>query len=260
MTNIRLIFKSEWMVGGVACEILLFIVAVLNWFFGTWPAWIPNAALTVATLGAVLLAVKIARDYEGRGLNEKQREETDETLAKASLSETQTAEVAEAIESSGLTQRQRFDLSGALIAMESASVIEAQKALDVADTYLARQFPDHGHVVVIHRISATQFSYEFVKPPETRGECRREHRREQGGELSCEKIVVALLKGRLGPAYLWRSPISNRLCYTDWNDPERTGALLFSFENCVPRWDGPASGDYWLDRDSSGAYSWIRKY
>ena len=126
MTNIRMIFWSRWMVAGVICEILAFIAAVGNWFAGSWLVWqlLPNVALTLATLGAIMVAGRVAWDYHGRGLNgrqqdnvqdilasaslsARQREEAEGILANANLNETQKEEVAEAIKSSGLTERQK---------------------------------------------------------------------------------------------------------------------------------------------------------
>ena len=76
MTNIRMVFRSKLMVLGVACEFLALIAAAGNWFAGSWSVWqlLPNVALTLATLGAVLVAGRVAWDYHGRGLNERQKE------------------------------------------------------------------------------------------------------------------------------------------------------------------------------------------
>ena len=77
-TAARMIWRSKIMTLGVACEILAVIAAILNWVNNFW--WLPNAALTLATLGAVAVATKIAWDYHGRGLNAQQRDDVDGIL------------------------------------------------------------------------------------------------------------------------------------------------------------------------------------
>ncbi len=256
----RLIGKSKVMLLGMACEILALAAVVWNWSGITEWSWLPNATLTVATAGAFIVAWRIAWDYHGRGLNEEQRRDVLDIQANANLNEIQKEEVTEAVKSSGLTERQKSDLPAALIATEVADVVEAQKAADAADDYLDKQKPDHGHVVVIRRISSTQFNVQFVEPPEARGKCQRRHNREQGGKFSFEEIVIALLAKSHGPAVLWRHPRTGGICYTDRDDPEAfTNELVFSFEDCVPKWDVPVVGDYVLTLDPSDHYVWERK-
>ena len=114
-TAIRMILRSPIMTIGVFCEIIAFSAAAWNWVDSY--QWLPNAALTLATVGAVIVASRVAWDYHGRGLNEKQREELKDILTNSSLNETQMDEIAEAILSSGLTPRQKSDLPAAIRAI-----------------------------------------------------------------------------------------------------------------------------------------------
>ena len=165
-TAISMILRSPIMTVGVACEIIAFFGATWNWV-NSYP-WLPNAALTLATIGAVIVACRIAWDYHGRGLNAKQKEESKDILT-----------------SSGLTPRQESDLPAALREISVANIVEVQKALDVALEYLQTdQRPDHGHVVVIHRIGPSQLNVGYVDPPRASGPCQRQHAHEQGADLN----------------------------------------------------------------------------
>ena len=66
-TAISLIWQSKIMTGAIVCEAIAAIAAVLNWVTDFW--WLANAALTLATFGAVAVACRVAWDYHGRGLN-----------------------------------------------------------------------------------------------------------------------------------------------------------------------------------------------
>ena len=143
MTNIRLIFQSKWMVAGVVCEILAFIAAVGNWFAGSGAVWqlLPNVALTLATLGAVMVAGRVAWDYHGRGLNERQRAEVtaivNEILLASRLNTVQRGEVTQITGSSGLNQHQRETVSEIL---SGSNLNEMQKdavAQTIAETGLS---------------------------------------------------------------------------------------------------------------------------
>ena len=146
--------------------------------------WLPNPALTLATLGAIMVAGRVAWDYHGRGLNERQREEVNETVSSSSLNPTQqgevaqiagssglnshqqeavneilsnaslngiqTTEVANAIQFGGLTQRQKDDLRLALRESALANIVESQKVLRMAIDQLRKS--SHGHVAVINAI------------------------------------------------------------------------------------------------------------
>ena len=139
MTAIRMIRQSKFMMLGVACEIFALIAATWNWVDSY--RWLPNFALTLATIGAVIVASRVAWDYHGRGLNAKQREELKDILTNASLNETQMDEIAEAILSSGLTPRQKSDLPTALQEIDLVSTVFAQKALADAINHLKNASP-----------------------------------------------------------------------------------------------------------------------
>ena len=66
-TAISMILRSPIMTVGVACEIIAFSAAAWNWVDSY--QWLPNAALTLATVGAVIVAIRVAWDYHGRELN-----------------------------------------------------------------------------------------------------------------------------------------------------------------------------------------------
>ena len=69
-TAVSLIWQSKIMTGAIVCEAIAAIAAVLNWVTDFW--WLANAALTLATFGAVAVACRVAWDYHGRGLNAHQ--------------------------------------------------------------------------------------------------------------------------------------------------------------------------------------------
>ena len=260
MTNIRMIFRSNWMVAGIICEILAFIAAVGNWFAGSWWVWqlLPNVALTLATLGAVMVAGRVAWDYHGRGLNERQREEMNETMSSSILNTTQREEVATAIHSSGLTQRQKSDLPTALQGIEIAGTVFAQKAISDAANQLHDS--DHGYVAVINVNALCQMDVQCVAPPIRAGKCQRQHEFEPESKCDLLEIAESLHKAFHHPAYLWKHPVTGELRHTNHDDPASfTKALVFSLEDCVPKWRAPITDDYVLTHDPSGDYAWVRK-
>ena len=242
----RLIWQSKIMTLGVACELLAVIAAVVNWVTNLW--WLPNAALTLATLGAVAVATKIAWDYHGRGLNAQQRDDVDGILANASLNVTQRNETTEAIQSTGLTTRQKSDLPAALREIDIVNIVEGQKVVNYAFEYLSR--PGHGQVVVIHRVGIIGLDIRYLDPPPARGECQRQHAQEPGTPLNPVEVATSLFHPFGNPAVLWKHPGSGYFYHTNYDtDGARSDPanhLIFSFEDCVPKWRIPNSGDYVL--------------
>ena len=256
MTAIRMIRQSKFMMLGVACEIFALIAATWNWVDSY--RWLPNFALTLATIGAVIVASRVAWDYHGRGLNEKQREELKDILTNSSLNKTQMDEFAEAILSSGLTPRQKSDLPTALQEIDLVSTVFAQKALADAINHLKNA--EHGHVAVIRITGFHQLDVQCVAPPPARGECQRQHTYEQGSDINYLEITKSIFNPFCEPAVLWRHPGSRALRNTNHNDPASfTRALVFSFEDCVPKWRDPIVGDYVLTRDATGGSKWEQK-
>ena len=255
-TAISMILRSGWMTVGVACEIFALIGAAWNWVDSY--QWLPNAALTLATVGAGIVASRVAWDYHGRGLNEKQKGEAKDILTNASLNETQTDEITEAIKSSGLTTRQKSDLLPALQEIDLVSTVFAQKALADAINYL--QDAEHGHVAVIRITGFGQLDVQCVAPPPARGKCQRQHTYEQGSDINYLEIAESIFNPFCHPAVLWMQPSSRNLRNTNQNDPgSRSRELVFSFEDCVPKWLVPAGGDYVLTRDDTGRSTWEQK-
>ena len=256
----RLIWQSKIMTLGVACELLAVIAAVVNWVTNLW--WLPNAALTLATLGAVAVATKIAWDYHGRGLNAQQRQDMDGILTEASLNETQRNEIAESIQSNGLTPHQKSDLPAAIREINVVIIVEAQNALYAALDYLQR--PDHGHLVVIHRTGVGRLEVRYVDPPPARGVCQRQHADEHGSELNLVAVAASFYQPFTNPAVLWRHPGSGNICHTNYDIAgERTvpgNELTFSFEDCVPKWRLPMAGDYVLRNNATGRSTWQQKH
>ena len=173
MTAVRMIGQSKIMTLGVAFEILAVIAAILNWVSNFW--WLPNAALTLATLGAVAVATKIAWDYNGRGLNAQQRDDVNGNLAHTNLNQTQRTEIERLIQSSGLTPQQKLDLPAEIGKINFAILVEAQKAVLAALDYLRgpdNRGPDHGHLVVIYR-TGVRLDVRYVEPPPASSPCQR---------------------------------------------------------------------------------------
>ena len=255
-TAIRMIWQSKIMTLGVTCEIFALIGATWNWV-DSYP-WLPNVALTLATIGAVVVAGRVAWDYHGRGLNAKQKEESKDILTNASLNETQMDEIAEAIQSSGLTPGQKSDLPATLGEISVANIVEVQKALDVALEYLlTAQRPDHGHVVVIHRIGRSQLDVRYVDPPRASGPCQRQHAHEQGADLNLLEVANSLLQPLTKFTVLWRHPVDQKCFHTNYNAAEDPGHFLtFSFEDCVPKWRIPIVDDYVLSSQATGDFTW----
>ena len=255
-TAARMIWQSKIMTLGVACEILAVIAAILNWVTNFW--WLPNAALTLATLGAVTVATKIAWDYHGRGLNAQQSNDVDGILGNVSLNETQTKEIARAIQSSGLTTRQKSDLPPALREINIVQIVEAQRAVNHAFEYLSR--PGHGHVVVVHKVGIAGLDFRSVCPPQTKRECQRYHAREYGKPLDHVEMITFLSQGFINPTVLWKHPADGNFCHTNYGSVgERESPdhqLIFSFEDCVPKWRVPDCGDYVLRHDATSGSTW----
>ena len=129
-TAISMIWRSPIMTVGVACEIIALSAAAWNWVDSY--QWLPNAALTLATVGAVIVASRVAWDYHGRGLNAKQTQEVNDILTSVGLNKTQSEAMAETIKSSGLTQQQKSDLITELQGINLVSTVVAQGAVATA--------------------------------------------------------------------------------------------------------------------------------
>ena len=254
-TAARLIWQSKIMTLGVVCEALAAVAAVLTWVTNLW--WLPNATLTLATLGAVAVATKIAWDYHGRGLNAQQRDDVAGIISNASLNETQSKEIAEAIQSSGLTPSQKAEMPSALREIDVASIVEAQKAVNYALEYLTR--PSHGQVVVIHRVGIGRLDVRYLDPPPVRGVCERQHAQEPGTTLNLAEVATSFSQPFTNPAVLWKHPGSGFFCHTNNDAPGAHGQnLIFSFEDCVPKWRVPMSGDYVLRHDPNNGSYWVQ--
>ncbi|MCY4414843.1 MAG: hypothetical protein OXE87_00805 [Chloroflexi bacterium] len=297
MTNITMIFRSKWMVAGVICEILAFIAAVGNWFAGSWLVWqlLPNIALTLATLGAVMVAGRVAWDYHGRGLNERQKSEVNDTvyssglnatqaeevaqiaessglnssqqeavneiLSRSNLNEVQRGAVAQIIENSGLSLKQASELPAKLMDIYLPRIVSAQQAAIVAADYLRPK--GHGRVVVLTDAGGGSIEVQCIDPPEDALTCERQHDREEGDADNFLKIAASHLHPFAGNTMIWLPPAGNGIKYTN-------GAIhpamhldgrrwVFSREDCVPKRLDPRDGDYVLARGESGEYTWEQK-
>ena len=255
-TAISMILRSGWMTVGVTCEIIALIGATWNWVDSY--QWLPNAALTLATVGAVIVAIRVAWDYHGRGLNAKQTEEVNDTLTNVGLNETQSEEMAEAIKSSGLTPRQKSDLLPALQGIDLVSTVVAQKAVATATDQLRNS--DHGHVAVIHVTGFCQMDVQCVAPPAAGGKCQRQHELEPAADCDPLEIARSLYRAFHHPAFLWNHPSTRHLCHTNHNDPgSPLRGLVFNPMDCVPQWRVPEVGDHVLTRDVDGRYTWEQR-
>ena len=295
MTVIRTIWRSKIMTLGVSCEILAFIAAVLNWFFSTWPAWVPNATLTLATLGAFIVACKVAWDYHGRGLNGRQREEVNETLSSSSLNTAQKEEVtqitessglnphqreavnetllstslnkaqrdavAQIIENSGLSPRQVSELPAKLMRIYLSRIASAQQAAVTASDYLYQTV--HGRVAVLRNAGTGLVEVQCIDPPQEALNCERQHDREDGNSSAPFEIASAHLEDFAGDTVIWRPPGNRGLRYVNANTEPPISidgrSWVFSTEDCVPKRLDPRSDDYVLTRDRSGCYAWVKK-
>ena len=253
----RLIWQSKIMTLGVACELLAVIAAVVNWVTNLW--WLPNAALTLATLGAVAVATKIAWDYHGRGLNVQQRDDVNGILANTSLNETQRDDIERLIQSSGLTPQQKLDLPAEIGKLDIAILVEAQKALLAALDYLRgpdNRGPDHGHLVVIYR-TGVRLDVRYVEPPRASSPCQRQHPHGQSDDFNFVEVTNSLFQPFTNPTVLWKHPGNREICHTNYDDIDEPGNhLTFSPEDCVPKWRFPASGDYVLKHDALNGSAW----
>ncbi len=275
MNVMMTIWQSKTMTFGVACEILAVIAALLSPPVIPSPGWLPYAALLMATIGAAIVAGKVAWDYHGRGLNARQRndvqdiltsaglsarqkEDVQGILANATLNATQTEEVAEAIKSSGLTERQKSELAASLTGLYLADTVFAQKA--VADAMDQLNKPGHGVVVVIHRIGLSQWDVQSVAPPWAGIGCVRQHARGQDVPFNFIDVTKSLNQAFIPTAFLWRQPGSQQLRYTNNEDPNSfDNQLVFNLYDCVPEWRVPATGDYVLTYDPSDKWTWKQK-
>lgn len=241
------------MTGAIVCEAIAAIAAILNWVTDFW--WLPNAALTLATFGAVAVACRVAWDYHGRGLNARQTHHVDGILTGASLNQTQSNAIAEAIQSSGLTPRQKSDLPPALQEMNIVQIVEAQRAVNYALEYLNQ--PGHGQVVVIFAVGINRLEVRYVEPPPVRDVCQRQHAFEDGTALDLIEVAKSLFWPYNNPTVLWTHPGNGLYYSTNYNARGPQGhALRFSLEDCFPKWGVPAPGDYILSPNLTTGFNW----
>ena len=295
MTNIKMIFRSKWMLAGVICEFLAFIAAAGNLLAGSW--WLgqllPNVALILATLGAAMVAGRVAWDYHGRGLNARQQEDVHDILASAGLNTTQREEVAQITESSGLnprqreavneilsgsglneiqkgavaqivtesglSPRQRHDLFDNLMGMDLWRMVSAQQAAAIALDYLYQG--GHGRVAILTEAGGKLVDVQCIDPPNDALICKRQHDSDGGNWVNILQIAKDHLKPSAADTVIWRpSPSSRRIRYVDGNTEPPIDIdgkqWVFSTEDCVPKRLDPRSGDYVLTRDKSGEYTW----
>ncbi len=275
MNALTMIWQSKIMTLGVVCEILAVIAAALSAPIIQTPGWLPYAALLMATIGAAIVAGKVAWDYHGRGLNATQRNDVQDILAGASLSErqkedvqsilastslnaTQMEKVAEAIQSSGLTERQKSELAAALMATNAVTIVFAQKAVADAINYLRES--GHGYVVVIHATGFSQWDVQCVAPPWAEIGCSRQHVQGQDGGFNFFHIAQSLIQSYVTTTYLWTQPGSPQWHYTNNYDPNSfTNQLVFNLYDCVPEWRVPATGDYVLTPTAPNHSAWVQK-
>ena len=293
MTNIRMIFRSKLMVLGVACEILALMAVAWNWYDSS--LWLPNAALTLATLGAVIVASRVAWDYHGRGLNGRQREEVNDTVSSSSLNPTQKEEVTQINESSGLNPRQReavnemslgsdlneiqkgavaeiiaesglsprqiSDLPAKLMDIYLWRMVSAQQAAITAYDYLVQE--GHGRVAVLTDAGGGLIEVQRIDRPKGVLTCERRHDREDGDTYTALQIAAAHLLSFAGDTVIWWPPGNNGLRYANGNTEPPIAidgmSWVFSTEDCVPKRLDPVAGEYVLTRDPSGRYAWVRK-
>ena len=255
-TVARMIWRSKVMTLGVACEILALIAVAWNWYES--PQWLPNAALTLATIGAVIVASRVAWDYHGRGLNAKQGEEVQNILTKVGLNAQQVKAIGEIIESSGLNTRQIEDLKAALQDADLVRTVAAQRA--IADAIDQLRDAEHGHVVVVRVTGLYQFDVQLVAPPTARGQCQRQHEYEPEVDLNLLEIAKSLYEPFSDPAVLWKHPVTGHMLHTNRNEPRSfTTDLVFSFEDCVPKWRVPSVGDYVLTLGGVSRPTWVQR-
>ena len=281
MNVMMTIWQSKIMTLGVVCEILAVIAAALSSPAIPTPGWLPYAALLMATIGAAIVAGKVAWDYHGRGLNATQRKDVQDILASAGLSESQTEgvqgllananlnatqidAVAEAIKSSGLTEHQKSELEAAIQDVHIYETVLAQKAMAEALSYVWDRGPNldfrHGHVVVIDRTHTGQLDVQRVESPRPQEVCERQHEDESTPDINTLEIAKSLFQ-RLGtPVVLWMHPGNGKLCYTNFhNQMFRGRGLVFNLYDCVPEWRASAPGDDVLTRDESGKWTWEQR-
>ena len=275
MNALGMIWQSKIMTLGVVCEILAVIAAALSAPVIPTPGWLPYAALLMATIGAAIVAGKVAWDYHGRGLNATQRKEVQDILVSASLNErqredvqgilasvslnaTQMEEVTPAIKLSGLTDPQKSELAAVLMGINVVNTVFAQKAVADAIDYLRK--PGHGHVVVIDWSGFSQYDVQYLDPPWVDVGCDRSHAYESGSDIGFFDIVRSLFQLLGTPLVLWKLPGNGKWNYTNRNDPKSfDGQLVFNLYDCVPEWRAPAIGDYVLTRSDSGTHTWEQR-
>ena len=293
MTNIRMIFRSKLMVLGIACEILALMAVGWNWYDGS--LWLPNAALTLATLGAVIVASRVAWDYHGRGLNGRQQREVNNVVSSSGLNPTQKEGVTQITEASGLNTRQREavnvillgsglnetqrntvgqifaesrlspsqvdDLPAKLMDLYLCRIVSAQQASVTALNYLRQE--GHGRVAVLTNASAGLVEVQCVDPPRDALGCERQHNREDGATKSALTVAASHLQMFADDTVMWLPPAGSGINYS--NGAVHTNMAVdgrqwvFSFEDCVPKRLDLVTGDYVLTREHSGRYTWARK-
>ena len=159
--------------------------------------------------------------------------------------------MAETINSSGLTQQQKSDLRTELRGIDLVSTVVAQGAVATAIDQLGNAV--HGHVAIINVTGFCQMDVHCVAPPPARGECQRQHEFEPEADLDPLEIAKSLYQPFHNPAFLWNHPSTRHLCHTNHKDPgSYTRKLVFSLEDCVPKWRFPIVGDYVFTRDDNG--------
>ena len=281
MNVMMTIWQSKIMTLGVVCEILAVIAAALSAPVIPTPEWLPYAALLMATIGAAIVAGKVAWDYHSRGLNATQRQDVQDILASAGLSgrqweeirgilandnlnEAQKEEVAEAIRLNGLTERQKSELEAAIKDVHIYHTVLAQKAMVEALSYVWKVGPGfvtgHGHIVVIDRTSTGQFDIQRVESPRLKDGCERRHEDEPTPDINTLEIAKSLLQPTGSPAVLWIHPGNGKLCYTNLYNQLLLGrGLVFNRYDCVPEWRASAPGDDVLTRDESHKWTWVQR-
>ncbi len=213
----KAVLKSRWMLIGLAAETIGFIVAILNWFSQSW--WLPNAALTLGALGLVILAGKVAWDYQARGLNAQQKKDVDDLLTVTELNDKQRAE----LDQRGLTPRQQSNISN----LDIAIIVETQRAMGGAVEYIRAA---HGRVAVIHRTG--WFSFNVVSLDAPAGyHCQRQHTDEPAFDYNFYDAARSLSAPFVSFAILWMHPLQRGWTYMSNDDDRNFGnSIVYSFE------------------------------
>ena len=273
------------MLTGVVFEVVALLAVIGRFINDAW--WLPNFALAFATFGAVLVASKVAWDYQRRGLNnqqersvagmlqtagltEVQREAVARLLQTALLTEAQQETVEEIIEAKGLTDRQTRDLRSALVKVGAAVIIAAQDAYFRAssDWFLLGNVSSHGRLVAIsHGPTYGVFHVTPVEPPpQPSGTgCRRTHSPGVSpGGTDVDVLMQLLMNAPYGSVpifFLWRDPGDNtlRFTYRGMNNDSLDHPLVFNQQDCIPRYLDPQPGDYVLRGRSPVELGWVQE-